>query len=145
MKKGDAPIMVEQTFHAPLDIVWKSITELDLMKEWYFENIPAFKAEVGFETQFTIENEGRVFPHMWKVTEVVPGRKIVYTWRFDGYEGDSYVEFELFDQGDATKLRVSAIVTEDFPDGIPELTRESCRAGWEYFIQQRLKSHLEKQ
>ena len=42
------------------------------MRQWYFENIPAFKAEVGFETQFEIHNQGRIFPHRWKVTKVVP-------------------------------------------------------------------------
>lgn len=144
MKKSDAPVVVEQVFNTPMDTVWRSITELDRMTPWYFENIPAFKAEVGFETRFTIESEGRTFPHMWKVTEVVPGRKLVYTWRFEGYPGESYVAFELSEQGDATKLTVTATVTEDFPEGIPEFERESCMGGWEYFIQQRLKSYLER-
>ncbi|MGB5749143.1 MAG: SRPBCC domain-containing protein [Desulfobacterales bacterium] len=145
MKKSDEPIVVEQVLNASMDTVWKSITEIDLMRQWYFDNIPSFRPEAGFETQFTIEHEGRVFPHKWKVTGVVPGRKIVYTWRFDGYAGDSYVAFELSEQGGSTKLRLTAIVTEDFPEGIPELTRESCIGGWEYFIQQSLKAFVEKQ
>ncbi len=42
------------------------------MRKWYFENIPAFKPEVGFETQFNVQSEERNFLHKWKVTEVQP-------------------------------------------------------------------------
>ena len=144
MKKGDPPVVVEQILNAPVPVVWRAISEVDQMTQWYFENIPEFKAEVGFSTRFDVENEGRVFPHLWTVTEVVSQRKLVYDWRFDGYEGDSYVVFELSDQGDRTKVTVSAHVRESFQDGIPEFTRENCTGGWKYFIQQRLKEYLEQ-
>jgi uncharacterized protein YndB with AHSA1/START domain len=144
MKKDDEPVIVEQVLSATLDRVWKSITSIDQMRQWYFENIPSFKPEVGFQTQFNVRSQERDFLHLWKVTEVAPGRRIVYNWKFDGYPGDSYVEFELFEQGKSTRLRLTARVTESFPEGIPEFERESCTAGWEYFIQQRLKGFLEK-
>jgi len=34
------------------------------------------------------------------------------------------------------------VVEQSFPQDIPEFTRESGKAGWEYFIQQRLPSFL---
>ena len=83
MRKNDEPIVVEQTFNAPIDAVWKSITEIDQMRQWYFDNIPAFKPEVGFETQFNVQSQGRDFLHMWKVTEVVPEKMITYNWKYD--------------------------------------------------------------
>lgn len=48
MIEHDEPIIVEQTFNTTIDSVWKAITEIKQMRQWYFENIPTFKPEVGF-------------------------------------------------------------------------------------------------
>ena len=143
MKTSDDPIVVEQTFDASLDAVWRAITEIDLMHQWYFENIPAFKPRVGFETRFLVQSGGRDFLHMWKVTDVVPRKKISYDWKFEGYSGESSTAFELFDKGKSTTLRLTVTVHEDFPENIPEFKRESCIDGWKYFIRERLKKYLE--
>jgi uncharacterized protein YndB with AHSA1/START domain len=144
MRNNDEPIIVEQTFIAPMDTVWKAITEIGQMRQWYFDNIPTFKAEVGFETQFNVECNGRNIMHRWKVTEVVPMMKITYKWKYEGYPGDSFVVFELFNQDNATTLRLTHNVIENFPDDIPEFTRESCLEGWTFFIQKSLKEYLEQ-
>jgi len=143
MRKDEKPIVVEQTFNATIDTVWKAITEIDLMRQWYFENIPSFKAEVGFETQFNVTSQGREFLHMWKVTEVVPQKKLTYNWKYENYPGDSFVVFELFKQNNSTRLKLTTHVRESFPDDIPEFKRESCIAGWEYLIGKRLREYLE--
>lgn len=145
MKASDEPIVVEQTFNADIDTVWKSITEVDLMRQWYFDNIPSFKPEVGLETQFTVSSQGRKFAHMWKVTEVVPGKKIAYDWSYENYPGDAFVVFELFELGSSTRLQLTCTVREDFPQDIPEFQRESGVAGWKYFIKKSLKEYLEKE
>jgi len=54
MKKNEEPIIVEQTFNTSVDTVWNALTEIDQMRKWYFESIPSFKPEVGFETQFNV-------------------------------------------------------------------------------------------
>jgi uncharacterized protein YndB with AHSA1/START domain len=143
MKTTDDPVVVEQSYNATAKTVWNAITQVDLMCQWYFDNIPAFEAKVGFEIRFDVRHEGRVFPHLWKVTEVVPEKKLVYDWKFDGYAGDSYVVWELSEENDTTMLRITCHVREDFSDDIPEFRRESCVAGWEYFLQQSLKEFLE--
>lgn len=143
MRKEDEPIIVEQLFNAPIDAVWNAITDIELMRHWYFENIPSFKPEVGFETQFNVNSQGRDFPHMWKVTEVVPMKKLSYNWKYDGYQGNSFVMFELFKQNNNTKLKLTHTVLESFPDDIPEFKRESGIAGWEFFINKSLKEYLE--
>ncbi|MCX6835793.1 MAG: SRPBCC domain-containing protein [candidate division Zixibacteria bacterium] len=144
MRKDDAPIIVEQTFNATIDTVWNSITKIDLMRQWYFDNIPAFRPEVGFETQFNVSSGDRNFLHVWRVTKVVPLQVIAYSWKFADYPGDALVVFELSKQDNLTDLKLSCIVREDFPEGIPEFTRESCIGGWEFFIKKRLKEYLEK-
>ncbi len=144
MRKNDEPIIVEQTFNTSIDTVWNSITEIDQMHQWYFENIPSFKPEVGFETQFNVQSQDRNFLHIWKVTEVVPLKMIAYNWKYEGYPGDSFVVFELFKKNNLTKLRLTHQVQESFPEDIPEFSRESCVEGWTFFIRKSLKEFLEK-
>jgi uncharacterized protein YndB with AHSA1/START domain len=143
MKITDDPIVVEQTFNKSIDIVWDSITKIDQMRQWYFENIPSFKPELGFETQFNVQSGDRNFPHLWKLTEVVPKKLIAYNWKYESYQGDSFVVFELFKEKNCTRLKLTHHIKESFPDNIPEFKRESCIEGWTYFIKKRLKEFLE--
>ena len=143
MESTSNPVIVEQTFNRPVPDVWKAITEVDQMTQWFFENIPAFQPEVGFTTQFNVESGGRNFLHLWRVTEVIHLQKITYSWKYEGYPGDSFVTFELSDEGDKTQLRLTHQVTESFPLDIPEFTRESCLGGWNFFIGKSLKEYLE--
>jgi uncharacterized protein YndB with AHSA1/START domain len=144
MRVEEKPVVVEETFEATIDTVWRSITQVDLMRQWFFGNIPAFKPEAGFEVQFNVTSGGRDFLHMWRVTDVVPNEKIVYNWKYDRYPGDSIVMFELTRLDNSTQLRLTCTVTQDFPDNIPEFSRESCVAGWKYFISQSLMQFLKR-
>ncbi len=143
MKKTDEPIVVEEIYDVSIERVWGAITELEQMLKWYFNNIPAFEARVGFVTAFDIHNEGRLFRHHWEVTEVIPHKQLKYNWTFDGYEGGSFSNFELFEEGDKTRLKLSCVVLEDFPEDIPEFKRESCIGGWNYFLKDALKKYLD--
>ena len=144
MKTNKEPIIVEQEMNKSIDVVWSAITDINQMRQWYFGNIPSFKPEVGFETRFNVQSQTRNFLHRWKVTEVIPQKLIKYNWSYEEYVGDSFVVFELFKQNSSTLLRLSHHVIDNFPDDIPEFTRESGVAGWTYFIKQRLKEFLEK-
>ena len=144
MKKNEEPIIIEQTFNTSIDAVWKTITDIDQMRKWYFENIPSFKPEVGFETRFNVQTQDRDFMHLWKVTEVVPLKKLAYNWKYESISGDSFVNFELFEENKMTKLILTHQVLEDFPDDIPEFKRESGVEGWTFFINKSLKEFLEK-
>ncbi|NKI27324.1 SRPBCC domain-containing protein [Arenibacter sp. 6A1] len=137
------PVIVEEVYHASIDKVWQAITALDKMSLWFFENIPAFTPEVGFKTQFEVVSDQKVFLHLWEILEVVPMKKLVCNWQYGGYPGDSVVSFELFQQQDKTKLKLTHYGIESFPSAIPQFTRESGIAGWEYFIKGRLKEFLE--
>ncbi len=47
----DKPLIIEQEFNAPVELVWRAITEKELMKKWYFD-ISDFKLEVGCKFHF---------------------------------------------------------------------------------------------
>lgn len=142
MTEPSEPIVVEQAFRRPKEDVWKAITEHDQMVQWFFDCIPEFKPEVGFETEFNISTDERDFNHLWKITESVPDQKIVYDWRYEGFPGKGIVTFEILDDESGCRLRVSAEGVESFPQDIPEFRRESGVAGWQYFIQGNLKDYL---
>lgn len=143
MKDTKEAIIVEQTFNRPVYKVWSAITRADLMRQWFFDNMESFKPAVGFETQFNVQSGDRDFLHMWKITEVVPLKKIRYNWKYGGYPGDSTVAFELFEQHEQTMLRLTHTGMESFPGDIPEFSRESCEEGWHYFIKKSLKEYLD--
>lgn len=142
MKTSEPPISVTQTFEQSIETVWKAITEVSQMRQWFFDNIPAFEAEVGFQTKFNVKAPSRDFLHVWTLTEVIPKEKIVYNWKYENYKGDSCVTFELTPHATGTKLTVTTKVVEDFPDDIPEFERKSCFAGWNYFIKEQLLGFL---
>jgi len=142
LKKEEAPIVVEQDFDRSASDVWDAITKIGEMRKWFFENIPDFKPEEGFVTRFVVESGNRSFVHLWKVTEVDPQRKVVCNWKYEGLPGDSFVTFEVSGDEKSARLKVTALVQEDFPEGIPEFRRESCLGGWTHFIKDRLKAYL---
>ncbi len=143
MKTTEPPVIVKESFSAPKEKVWNALTQVDEMRQWFFPNIPEYQAQVGFETQFIVDTGERSFPHIWKVLEITPQQKMVQHWHYEGYTGRCTVAFELEGMEERTQLTVTATVLEDFPDNIPEFKRESCLAGWQYFIQENLKQYLE--
>jgi len=72
MKKSDPPIIVEATYPIAIEKVWAAITELEQMRQWFFENIEDFQPVVGFETKFVVKSEDKTFTHLWKIKEVIP-------------------------------------------------------------------------
>ncbi len=141
MDRSD-PITAEQKFNESPDEVWSAITDIDKMVKWYFDNIPDFKPEVGFTTRFNVKAPSRDFLHIWTITEVEPGKRITYSWEFEGIEGYGTSTFEITETEGGSILRLIAEGMDTFPEEYPEFTRESCQAGWNYFINERLPEYF---
>jgi uncharacterized protein YndB with AHSA1/START domain len=141
MQNMNEPFVIERTFDAPVQTVWKAITDREEMKKWYFD-LAAFKAEPGFEFQFIGGSESNSYLHLCKVTEVIFGKKLTYSWRYDGYAGISFVTFELFDEGDKTRLRLTHAGLETFPAN-PDFAKENFAMGWTDIIGRSLREYLE--
>jgi len=134
-------VVFERTFNAPVGRVWKALTDVEEMRQWYF-NLKQFKAEVGFEFEFVVEHEGTTYHHLCKVTDVIPQKKIAYTWRYKGEPGDSLVTFELFGDGNETRLKLTHQGLETFPK-TAAFARKNFEAGWTAIIDSELKQFLE--
>ena len=137
------PIIMERTYQAPVEKVWQAITDKEQMKQWYFD-MPAFKPEVGNEFTFIGENEGTTYIHLCKVTEVIPNKKLSYTWRYEGAEGESHLTFELFEEGEETRVKLTHEGLETFPQ-TKAYKRENFVEGWTYILGTSLKDFLSKQ
>lgn len=136
------PIVIEKTYSASAARVWRAITDKDEMKNWYFK-LDDFRAEPGFEFSFTGGREGGIqYVHRCKITEVIPEKKLVHTWTYDGYPGVSYVTWELFPQGDQTLLRLTHTGLETLP-AEPDFARENFLKGWSHILPVSLKNYLE--
>jgi uncharacterized protein YndB with AHSA1/START domain len=136
-------VVIERTFAAPIARVWKALTDVGEMKQWYFD-LDEFKPEVGFAFEFTVEHKGMTYHHLCKITEVIPQRKLAYTWRYKGHEGNSLVTFELFVDGNKTRLKLTHEGLETFPK-TPLFARKNFMEGWTQIIGASLKDFVEKQ
>lgn len=139
------PFVIERTYNAPVDKVWKAITVKEEMKQWYFD-LAEFKPEAGFEFQFYGQGkEGEQYLHLCKITEVIKERKLQYSWRYDGYEGNSFVTFELFAEGNTTRVKLTHEGLETFPvTANNAFAKENFAEGWTHIIGISLPGFVEK-
>jgi len=141
---NNEPFVIERTYNAPIERVWSAISNRDEMAQWYFD-LAEFKPEVGFEFSFEGGPPEKIYLHLCKVTEVEPGKKLTYSWRYDGYEGNSFVTWELFEEGEnKTRLRLTHRALETFPASNPDLAKHNFAAGWTAIVGDNLLKYLER-
>jgi uncharacterized protein YndB with AHSA1/START domain len=70
------------------------------------------------------------------------GRKLVHTWRYEGYEGDSQVTFELFEEGNKTRLKLTHEGLDSFPN-IPAVAKSNLMQGWTQLLGSSLKEFVQ--
>jgi uncharacterized protein YndB with AHSA1/START domain len=136
------PIVIERIFNAPVARVWKALTDVNQMREWYFD-LKEFKPQVGFDFEFVVEHEGNSYHHLCRVVEVIPEKKIAYTWRYKDEPGDSLVTIELSPDGEKTRLKLTHTGIETFPR-TPAYARKNFEQGWTTIIGTELKQFVEK-
>ncbi len=137
-------VTVEKVYDAPVEKVWNALTDKDQMREWYF-NVYDFKPEKGFEFSFAGQgSKGEEYIHLCKVLDIVTNKKLQYSWSYKGYTGYSVVTFELFDEGDKTRLKLTHAGLESFAENGPDFTVTSFNGGWNEIINVMLHKYLEK-
>lgn len=137
------PFVIERSFNAPIEKVWKAITDKEQMKQWYFD-LSEFKPEVGFEFQFEAGDENQKYLHLCKVTEVVPGKKITHSWKYEGQQAETCVTWELFEEASKTRVKLTHEGLERIATYGPAFAKENFAAGWTDIIGRSLKEFLEK-
>lgn len=139
----EEPFVIERILNAPVEKVWNAITDKEQMKKWYFD-IPDFKPEKDAEFQFSGGSEAKQYLHLCKIKEADINRKLSYSWLYQDYPGNSIVTFELFPEGDQTRIKLTHEGLETFPKNNPDFAKESFAGGWTYIIGSSLKEFVEK-
>lgn len=116
------------TINAPPETVFRLLTDPVQYVRWKgklaeLEPRPGGKFRVEFASTKDIV-AGRF-------VEVIPGRRVVFTWGWEGSEvvpaGTSTVEIDLEPEGTGTRLRL-------VHRGLPEGAIASHAEGWDYFL-----------
>lgn len=137
-------LVLEHAYHVNKSRLWEALISEHEMKNWFFD-IPGFRAEVGYEFRFFGgPDEKRQYLHVCKIIQIIPEEKLSFTWRFDGYEGESTVTFELNEEGRTTVLKMTHEGLENFPATNPDFARSNFENGWSQIIHRSLPEYLEK-
>src|SRR5690242_19271534 len=98
-------IVLEVSYPAAPEFVWRALTEPELLREWLMDN--DFRAAVGVRCKFRMPAQpgfsGRI---ECEVLEVVPNRRLVYTWDGGGSWGKTTVWWTLDADGTGTHLKL---------------------------------------
>jgi uncharacterized protein YndB with AHSA1/START domain len=137
------PFVIERTYNAPIDKVWKAITDRDQMKQWCFD-IADFKPEVGFEFQFEAGDENKKYLHICKITEVIERKKLTYSWKYEGHSAETYVTWELFEEDNKTRLKLTHEGIGRIAAYGPAFAKENFAEGWTQILGSSLKKFVEK-
>ena len=136
---GTAPdtrdIVAEDFFAHPPEKVWKALTTAEIIGRWLMPN--DFEAVVGRHFTFTTQPKGD-----WdgvvrcEVLEVVPHRRLVYSWRGGSDAGnpaplDSTVTWTLQPEGNGTRLRM---VHAGFRSPQNDFAYDAMSPGWRHLI-----------
>jgi len=137
------PVIVERTFNAAGSLLWKAISDRDEMKKWYFD-LEAFEPTPGFRFQFQGgPAPDRQYLHLCEVQEAVAPTKLSYSWRYDGYPGNSLVTFELSGQGDNTTLKLVHSGLETFDPSNADFAQNNFVEGWNHIINISLEQYIQ--
>ena len=142
MKNIHAPIIVEGRYKSTLQKVWKAISDNKEIKKWHFE-IEELKLIPGYEFEFTAGTDEKKYLHTCKIMEVVENKKLSYSWRYDGYSGDSLVTFELNEEGEYVHLKMTHDGVTSFPSGNADFVKDNFIAGWKKIIGTNLPAFLD--
>ncbi len=138
-----AKFVIDRIYNASVEKVWNALTINDEIKQWYFD-FPEFKPEIGFKFQFMGgKDQNNLYKHLCEITAIIPGKKLSYSWQYEGYEGYSVVTFELESLGSKTKVTLTHEGINTFPQDNEDLASKNFAEGWTFIVTKSLKEFVE--
>lgn len=137
------PIIVQYKVDAPIDKVWKALTDKEEMKSWYFD-ISDFKLEIGKQFNFYEPGEAKKYHHQGVVLDFVTNEKLKHSWAYPELsDAETIVTWELQTEGNGTLAKLTHEDIENFKELGEGFSRENFTEGWNAIIGQSLKLYLE--
>ena len=124
-------LTLHRTINASVETVYAAWTEPELLRQWLAPDdavVARVVAEVTVGGRFLVEmhgTDGGEWTTRGRYREVVPNRRLVHTWCWDGSDAESLVTVE-FEPGSAGTTRVT-LTHSRF---VLAEARDSHRGGW---------------
>jgi uncharacterized protein YndB with AHSA1/START domain len=137
-------IRLEKVYNAPLESVWKAITEKEQLRKWYFDFSEDWKLVPGHQFEwYAGPPDGNKWLHRGKMIEIITNKKLVHTWEYPGYKGISTITWELSPvDANTTRLNFTHEFTEPFDETVEALRRGNFVQGWNHIINTGLAGFL---
>ena len=137
-------VVIKQRVNAPVDKVWKAITDISLMKDWYFD-IADFSTDLNSEFSFYGNEENNKHQHHGEILEVIPKEKLKHTWSYPQITKDkTIVKWNLQDEGDKTLVILTHKGLENFEHLGENFSKDSFDKAWTEIVSIKLKNFIEK-
>ena len=137
-------VVIKQRVNAPVDKVWKAITDRSLMKDWYFD-IADFSTDLNSEFSFYGSEEKNKHQHHGEILEVIPNEKLKYTWSYPQITKDkTIVKWNLQDEGDKTLVILTHKGLENFEHLGENFSKDSFDKAWTEIVSIKLKNFIEQ-
>ncbi|MFM2230215.1 MAG: hypothetical protein RL607_1473 [Bacteroidota bacterium] len=135
-------IRVSEFYSVSPEMIWQALTEVKQMKFWYF-NVVEFRPEVGFTYEFYGgKDENTHYLHRCTLLEVIPNKKLKFSWVYVGFKGYSEVTFELFPSDRGTLLQLTHEGVASFEQENKNFDCSEFESGWNYLLKISLKNFL---
>jgi uncharacterized protein YndB with AHSA1/START domain len=133
-------IVLEMTYTARPELVWRAITDSTLLAEWLMENdfAPVVGARCAFRMKPQPGFNGIV---QCEVLEADPPRRLVYTWDGGGSWGCTTLTWTLEPAGKGTRLTLEHRGFQGFR---PFLLSLMMGSGWKRKLSQSVAAIVEK-
>lgn len=139
-------LVIKWYFPHPVEKVWECLTNPELVSQWLMKN--DFKPIVGHKFNFhtkpipKMSFDGIVY---CEVLEIVPGQKLVYTWKGGPKPGviglDTVLTWTLSREGEGTRVVLEHSGFKGFKNLIASVFME---AGWKKNIPRRMGKILDE-
>jgi uncharacterized protein YndB with AHSA1/START domain len=124
-KLNDREIVVERTFNASRDRVWRAFSEPELVAQWWGRGnnvkVERFEFRVGGHWRFVEHADGQTHGFEGRYREINPKDLIEHTFEWDGMPGHANIETVIFEDVDGGRTKVtntSMFMTAEERDGM---------------------------
>jgi len=135
-------VTTTQVYKNSLEEVWRALSDEQAVQKWFFP-VRNYQFEVGSAFTFHESEDSQKFLHKCRFTEIVPMKRIAYSWEYPEYsKGSSAVTWELEPLGASTKVTLTHSGLETFADAGDEFKPENFQFGWDHFVHDVLRLYL---
>lgn len=125
---------VSTVIDASSDVVWDALTNPEQVKKYFFGTDMKADWKVGGTIEFTGEWEGKQYHDKGEIVELIPGKKLTYTYlssmsgKEDVPENYANVTYELAEEKDGTRLTI-------IQDNVgSEEAKNHSEQNWQYIL-----------